>query len=68
MLTIQFAWPFLLFQKESGLARWYRALTENAKGSRKRMIVALARKLLIVLWRFVMTGEPPEGVALRVAA
>ena len=65
---IQFAWRFLLFQKESALARWYRARTENAKGSRKRMIVALARKLLIVLWRFVMTGEPPEGVALRVAA
>jgi len=65
---IQFAWRFLLFQKESALARWYRARTENAKGSRKRMIVALARKLLIVLWRFVTTGEPPEGVALRVAA
>jgi transposase len=46
---IQLAWRFLPFQKGRALARWYRAHTENAKGSRKRMIVALARKLLIVL-------------------
>jgi transposase len=32
------------------------------------MVVALARKLLIALWRFVATGEPPEGVVLRPAA
>jgi transposase len=64
---IQLAWRFLLFQKDSALARWYNARTENAKGSRKTMIVALARKLLIALWRFVTTGELPEGVALRAA-
>lgn len=32
------------------------------------MIVALARKLLIALWRFATTGEPPEGVAMKAAA
>jgi len=64
---IQLAWRFLLFQKNSALARWYNARTENAKSSRKTMIVALARKLLIALWRFVTTGELPEGVALRAA-
>jgi transposase len=64
---IQLAWRFLLFQKDSALARWYNARTENAKRSRKTMIVALARKLLIALWRFVTTGELPEGVALRAA-
>ena len=64
---IQLAWRFLLFQKNSALARWYNARTENAKRSRKTMIVALARKLLIALWRFVTTGELPEGVALRAA-
>jgi transposase len=63
---IQLAWRFLMFQKESGLARWYRARTENARpGARKTMIVALARKLLIALWRLVTTGETPHGVILR---
>jgi transposase len=62
---IQLAWRFLLFQKDSALAQWYRARTAAAKGARKTMIVALARKLLIALWRFVTTGEPPEGVVLR---
>ena len=37
-------------------------------GTRKTMIVALARKLLIALWRMVKTGEIPEGVILRPAA
>ena len=64
---IQLAWRFLMFQKESALAQWYRARTENARGSRKPMIVALARKLLIALWRFVRDGVVPEGVALRPA-
>jgi transposase len=66
---IQLAWRFLMFQKDSGLARWYRARTENARpGARKTMIVALARKLLIALWRLVTTGETPQGVTLRPAS
>src|SRR4249920_951321 len=65
---IQLAWRFLLFQKESALARWYRARTADSRvGTRKTMIVALARKLLIALWRFVTTGETLEGVILRPA-
>ena len=40
----QLAWRFLAFQKDSALAKWCRARTENARGSRKKMIVALARK------------------------
>ena len=64
---IQLAWRFLMFQKDSELAQWYRARTENAPGTRKTMIVALARKLLIALWRLVTTGEAPEGVVLRPA-
>jgi transposase len=63
---IQLAWRFLMFQKESALAQWYRARTDGVKGARKTiMIVALARKLLIALWRMVTTGEVPEGVRLR---
>ncbi|HLM38072.1 MAG TPA: transposase, partial [Microvirga sp.] len=66
---IQLAWRFLMFQKESALAQWYRARTAGAQGARKTaMIVALARKLLIALWRMVTTGEVPHGVVLRPAA
>ena len=66
---IQMAWRFLMFQKDSALAQWYRARTADARGgTRKTMIVALARKLLIALWRFVTTGEAPEGVVLHPAA
>lgn len=66
---IQLAWRFLMFQKDSALAQWYRARTADARGgTRKTMIVALARKLLIALWRLVTTGEAPEGVVLRPAA
>jgi len=66
---IQLAWRFLMFQKDSALARWYRTRTEGPSGARKTtMIVALARKLLIALWRLVTTGEVPDGVELRPAA
>jgi transposase len=65
---LQLAWRFLRFQGDSQLARWYRARTADARGgTRKAMIVALARKLLIALWRLATTGEAPEGVALRPA-
>ena len=65
---IQLAWRFLRFQKQSALAQWYRARTADSRlGMRKTMIVALARKLLIALWRFVTTGEILEGVILRPA-
>ncbi len=65
---IQLAWRFLMFQKDSALAQWYRARTEGAPSTRKTMIVALARKLLIALWRLVTTGELPVGVTLRPVA
>lgn len=64
---IQLAWRFLLFQKDSSLAQWYRTRTESGGKKRKTMIVALARKLLIALWRLVTTGEVPAGVVLRAA-
>src|SRR5215218_5363501 len=63
---LQLAWRFLLFQKESALTQWHRARTADARGgTRKTMIVALARKLLIALWRLVTTGEAAQGLALR---
>jgi transposase len=63
---IQLAWRFLIFQKDSALAQWFRTRTADARtGTRKTMIVALARKLLVALWRMVTVGEVPEGVVLR---
>jgi transposase len=64
---IQLAWRFLLHQKNSALTQWYRARTASAGKKCKTMIVALARKLLIALWRLVTTGEVPTGVVLRAA-
>jgi transposase len=66
---VQLAWRFLRFHPKSALAQWYQARTADARsGTRKTMIVALARKLLIALWRLVTTGEMPVGITLRAAA
>jgi transposase len=66
---VQLAWRWLMFQKDSALSQWYRARTVGARSdTRKTMIVALARKLMIALWRYVTTGEVPAGAKLRVAA
>jgi transposase len=63
---IQLAWRFLQYQKDSALSQWFRSRTEGPSGARRTtMIVALARKILIALWRMVTTGEVPEGVVLR---
>jgi transposase len=63
---IQLAWRFLLHQKDSAMTKWYQASVASGK-KRKTMVVALARKLLIALWRFVTTGDIPQGVTLRSA-
>jgi transposase len=65
---IQLAWRWLLFQKESALTLWFKARVDGAPGLRKKMVVALARKLLIALWRMTTTGEIPQGIVLRPAA
>ncbi len=65
---IQLAWRWLTLQKESSLTVWFNARTEGAPGLRKKMAVALARKLLIALWRMTTTGEIPQGILLRPAA
>jgi transposase len=64
---IQFAWRFLVHQKDSALAQWYRAVVAAGK-KRKTMVVALARKLLIALWRFVTVGDVPQGLVLYPAS
>ena len=66
---IQLAWRFLRFQKDSALAQWFQARTADGRGgTRKTMIVALARKLLIALWRLATTGEASDGIVLRPAS
>ena len=63
---IQFAWRFLKFQPDSELACWYRERTLDGRpGIRKKMIVALARKLLVALWKFVTLGDVPKGVIVK---
>ncbi len=66
--TIQLAWRWLKYQPHSALAQWFAARTTDGRGiTRKTMIVALARKLLIALWRFATTGEVPAGAVLQPA-
>ena len=67
-ILIQLSWRIVKFQPESDLVLWFKNRTQNAQGSRKPMIVALARKLIIALWRYVNTGVVPEGFKLRPAS
>jgi transposase len=65
-VAIEIAWGWLRYQPESDLSRWYQE--RYGKGStrqRKIGIVALARKLLIELWKYLQTGEPPAGAVLK---
>jgi transposase len=65
---MQATWRWLMFQPQSALARWFFARTAGAKGRMKKiMAVALARKLLVALWRTVETGVVPEGARLATA-
>lgn len=65
---IQLAWGHLVHQQNSPLAAWYRKRTADARGgTRKTMVVALARKLLIALWRLATSGVVPDGLAVRSA-
>jgi transposase len=65
---IQLAWLWLRYQPDSALAMWFRERVGTLQGRTRRIsIVAMARKLLIALWRYVETGVVPEGVVLRAA-
>ena len=63
--TIQFAWLWLRYQPDSALARWFRERVGNLQGRTRRIaIVAMARKLLIAIWRYVSSGIIPEGAQI----
>jgi transposase len=66
---IQLAWLWPRHQPGSALARWFRERTKGAsKLQKKKMVVALARKLLVALWRYVDAGVVIEGAVLKDAA
>src|SRR5256884_6028189 len=63
--AIECAWLWLRHQPDSALSRWFRERTANAsKRIRRIAIVALARKLMVALWRYLTTGLIPEGAVL----
>ena len=65
---VQLAWLWLRYQPGSALATWFRERVGAMAGRTRRIaIVALARKLLIALWRYAEAGELPEDVAVSVA-
>ena len=64
--AVELAWLWLRHQPTSGLTRWFRARVGEAKGRVRRIaIMALARKLIVALWRFLDTGLVPEGVIVK---
>jgi transposase len=65
---VELAWTWLRWQPDSALSVWFRARVGAMGGRiRKIMIVALARKLLVALWRYVTDGVIPDGAILKVA-
>lgn len=64
--AIELAWLWVRHQPDSELSRWFRARVGNVKGRiRKIAIVALARKLMVALWRYLETGLVPTGAMMR---
>src|SRR5262249_26290789 len=65
-LSVELGWLWLQHQPDSELSRWFRARVGNLKGRIRRItIVALARKLMVALWRYLETGVVPNGAVLR---
>ena len=65
---IELAWFWLRHQPDSALSRWFQARVGAGKGRVRRIaIVALARKLLVALWRYVTQGVVPEGAVFKTA-
>jgi len=68
-IAIELAWCWVRFQPKSKLACWFnKRFADAGKKARKVGIVAVARRLLIALWRFLNTGVLPEGAELKAAA
>lgn len=66
-LSIQLAWSWVRWQPGSALTQWFVSRFGQGKRARRIGIVAVARKLVIALWRYVTTGVVPAGARLKVA-
>jgi transposase len=66
-LLIQLAWQWVRHQPESAITRWYKAqlAAGKSRAKKRQLIVAVARQLLVALWRYVTTGGPPAGAAFK---
>ncbi len=65
-VAIELAWLWLQYQPDSGLSRWFKDRVGVARGRVRRiMLVALARKLIVALWRYLASGVVPEGASMR---
>lgn len=65
-MVVEIAWLWLRYQPQSELSRWYQRKYGHGNSRMRRIgIVALARKLLIELWRYLQTGTPPAGAVLK---
>ncbi len=68
-VCVELAWSWLRHQPKSKLSQWFEArFAHGGKRARKVGIVAVARRLLIELWRYLQTGAVPEGAELKPAA
>jgi transposase len=65
-MSIELAWLWLRYQPGSALSRWFHSRTSGLKGRMRRiLIVAVARKLVVALWRYLQTGLIPDGAQLK---
>jgi transposase len=66
MIAIELAWRWVHHQPDSDLTRWFKARVGDQKGRVRRIaIVAVARKLMVALWRYLETGMAPNGAVLH---
>ena len=64
-MVVEIAWSWLHYQPQSALSQWYKRRWGGGNSRQRRIgIVALARKLLVAIWRFLETGEVPQGAEL----
>jgi len=66
-VSIQLAWNWVRWQPQSALTQWYQAHFGKGKRARRIGIVAVARKLVIALWRYVTQGVVPTGAIVKIA-
>jgi transposase len=65
-MAVELAWRWVYWQPDSELTRWFKARVGDAKGRVRRIaIVAMARKLMVALWRYLETGVVPDGAVLH---